>query len=62
MRCLICRLRLGTPGRLVEHGVVTHGANRATLERAVRESMGDRIVLVRSARGKLMVLIQPNLL
>lgn len=61
MKCHICNQGFSTPGRLVHHAVSVHHANRATIERAIQQSVGGVVAIVGTRRGQVMVLIQPPL-
>lgn len=62
LQCLICRRRFTTPGRFAEHATVFHHANRATVTRSLDQAHQGAAVLVETAGGKVMILIQPDLL
>lgn len=62
LKCVPCSVVFRTPQRLVDHAVQAHGANRASVGRAVRASWGGRAALVETERGRVMVMSQPPLL
>lgn len=62
MKCFLCRIGFSTPGRLMHHAVTVHGANRDLVERTISQARGGAVVIVGTRRGKVMMLIQPDLL
>lgn len=61
MICVICSKRFRTPGRFRDHAVQVHSAARATVERAMAQSVGGQMALCPTANGRVMILIQPPL-
>jgi hypothetical protein len=62
MKCYVCNVGFTTPGRFMHHAVTVHAANRASVERAISQSVGGIVALVPTRRGKVMMLIQPPML
>lgn len=62
MKCHVCNRGFSTPGRFLHHAVSEHGANRASVERAIAQAKGGAVALVATRRGRVMMLIQPDLM
>lgn len=61
MKCHVCRVGFSTPGRFLHHAVTVHGAIRAQVERAISQAKGGQVALVPTRRGRVMMMIQPDL-
>jgi hypothetical protein len=46
----------------MHHAVTVHGASRQMVERTIAQAYGGAVAIVSTRRGRVMLLIQPNLL